>query len=76
MGAGDGWIVLGPGWRRGIVLRTLDGPAITHVIKLDLTVSNNEAEYEAVILGLRVVKSLSMAVIELWCDSQLVVSRL
>ena len=60
----------------GIVMRTLDRSAITQAIKLDFAVSNNEAEYKAVILGLRVAKSLSIETIELRCDSQLVSSQL
>ena len=58
----------------GIILRTLDGTAIAQAIKLDFVVSNNEAEYEEVILGLKVAKSLSIAAIELRCNSQLVAS--
>ena len=48
-----------------IVLRTLEGPMIAYVIKLAFFVSNNEAEYEVVILGLRVARHLSIAAIEL-----------
>ena len=59
-----------------IVLRTLDGPIVVQAIKLAFTISNNEAKYEAVILGLRVAKRLSIAAIELQCDSQLVASQL
>ena len=60
----------------GIVLRASDGRVIAQAIKLDFVVSNNEAEYEVVILRLKVVKSLSIANIELRCDSQLVASQL
>ena len=59
-----------------IVLRTLDGPIVVQEIKLAFTISNNEAKYEAVILGLRVAKCLSIVAIELQCHSQLVASRL
>ena len=56
----------------GIILNSSEGPAIAQAIKLAFTFSNNEVEYEAVILGLTVAKYLSIADIELWCDSQLV----
>ena len=38
--------------------------------------SNNETEYEAVLLGLRVARQLSVTSIKLRCDSQLVSSQL
>ena len=60
----------------GIIPRTHNGPAIAQTIKLAFIVSNNEVEYEAVILGLRVAKSLSITIIELRYDSQLVTSKL
>ena len=48
-----------------MVLRTPEGPTIAQAVKLAFVVSNNEAKYEAVILGLRVAKQLSIAVLEL-----------
>ena len=53
-----GWVLETNGSSRaqdggvGIVLWTLDGPTITQAIKLNFVVSNYEAEYEAVIIGL------------------------
>ena len=58
------------------MLEINDEPTITQAIKLAFVVSNNEVEYEAVILGLRVAKSLLIAIIELRYDSQLVASKL
>ena len=58
----------------GIVLRTPHELAIVQVNKFDFAFSNNEAEYEVVILGLRVAKSLSLAAIEHRCHSRLVAS--
>ena len=45
-------------------------------IKLDFIVSNNEAEYEAVILGLKVANHLSITAIDSRYDSQLVALQL
>ena len=59
-----------------IILKSFDGLAIAQAIKLAFTVSNNEAEYEAVILGLTVAKYLSIADIYLRCDSQIVAAQL
>ena len=56
---------LAQGGGAGIVLRTSNRKAIAQGIKFDFAVSNNEVEYEAVILGLRMAKSLSIAAIEL-----------
>ena len=42
-----------------IILRSSDEPAIAQPIKLDFIVSNNEAEYDVVILGLKVAKRLN-----------------
>ena len=52
-----------------IILKSYDRPAISQAIKLAFIVSNNEAEYEAVILGLTVVKYILIANIELRRDS-------
>ena len=52
-----------------MVLRKLEGSTIAQAVKLTYTVSNNEVEYEAVLLQLRVAKQLSIAAIELRCDS-------
>ena len=78
-GVGDKKWVLemdGSSWDQGggvgIVLRTPGGLTIAQAIKLAFIVFNNEA----LILGLRVAKCLSIENIELWCDSQLVASQL
>ena len=59
-----------------IILRALNGSAIAQAIKFDFIVSNNKAEYKAVILRLMVAKHLSITAIDLRCDSQLVASQL
>ena len=59
-----------------MVLRTPDGSTIAQAVKIAFIVSNNEVEYETVLLELRVAKKFSIAAIELQCDSQLVASHL
>ena len=41
--------------RAGIVIITPDGISLEHSFKLGIRASNNEAEYEAVLAGLRAV---------------------
>ena len=59
-----------------MVLQSLEGLSIAHVVKFAFATSNNEAEYEAVLLGLRLAKELSVTHLELRGDSQLVASQL
>ena len=59
-----------------MVLQSLEGLSIAQAIKFTFITSNNEVEYEVVLLGLRLAKDLSMVNLELRCDSQLVASQL
>ena len=59
-----------------MVPRTQEGSTIAQAVKIAFTISNNEVEYEAVLLRLRVAKKLSITTLELQCDSQLVASQL
>ena len=59
-----------------IILRAPNGLTITQAIKLDFIVSKNEVKYKEVILGLKVAKNLSITIIDLRCDSQLVALQL
>ena len=44
-----------------MVLQSLEGLSIAQVINFSFIFSNNEAEYEVILLGLRVAKELSVA---------------
>ena len=59
-----------------MVLQSSKGLSIAHVVKFAFATSNNEVEYEFVLLELRLAKELSVANLELQCDSQLVTSQL
>ena len=48
------------------------GLSIAEAFKFAFVVSNNEVEYEVVLLGLRLAKELSIMNMELLCDFQLV----
>ena len=60
----------------GVVLQNLDRERITRAFKFDFAVTNNEAEYEALITGLRMAKDLDVQKIVVFCDSQLVVNQI
>ena len=58
----------------GIVLQSLEGGLIAQVIRFSFQISNNKAEYEAILLGLWLALALSVTQIEFRCDSQFVAS--
>nr|XP_016455570.1 PREDICTED: uncharacterized protein YpeP-like [Nicotiana tabacum] len=62
------------GSRLGIILKPPTGNTIGQSIKTP-KLTNNEAEYEAMIAGLELAKCLGTEVIEAKCDSLLVVNQ-
>ncbi|KAM1660329.1 hypothetical protein EV2_003428 [Malus domestica] len=63
------------GCRAGLVLTTPDKVAIEYAIRFKFKASNNEAEYEALLAGLRLAKHLGVKQIDIFNDSQLVVNQ-
>ena len=63
------------GARVGIVVITLEGIKLEHSFRLGFKASNNEAEYEALFVGLRVVSDLGANEVEIYSDSRLVVNQ-
>jgi len=63
---------LGAGAR--IVIVTSEGIKLEHSFRLGFRASNNEAEYEALLSGLRVVLDLGAREVEVCLDSRLVVN--
>ena len=59
-----------------MVLQSPEGLSIAQVVKFTFLASNNEVEYEVVLLGLRLSREFLVANLELRCDSQLVASQL
>ncbi|XP_034202236.1 uncharacterized protein LOC117617090 [Prunus dulcis] len=59
----------------GLVLTTPDGLKIEDALRFDFRTSNNEAEYEALLAGLRLAKSMNAKQVRIHSDSQLVVNQ-
>ena len=60
----------------GVVLQSPEGLVIEQAIRLGFKASNNEAEYEALLAGLRNAKALGVKYLTIFSDSQLVTSQL
>ncbi|XP_024006657.1 uncharacterized protein LOC112083337 [Eutrema salsugineum] len=59
----------------GIRLKSPEGEVIEQSFRLGFPASNNEAEYEALIAGLRLAKSIGAEHVHAYCDSQLVANQ-
>ncbi|KAM1810112.1 hypothetical protein ACFX12_026916 [Malus domestica] len=59
----------------GLVLTTPDKVAMEYALRFKFKASNNEAEYEALLAGLRLAKHLGVKQIDIFSDSQLVVNQ-
>ena len=59
----------------GVVLITPDGSMLEQAITLGFKASNNEAEYEALLAGLRMAKDLAVKKLAIYSDSQLITSQ-
>ncbi|CAL2238412.1 unnamed protein product [Prunus armeniaca] len=64
------------GYGAGLVLTTPDGSKVEYALRFNFRTSNNEAEYEALLAGLRLAKSMSMKQISIHSDSQLIVNQI
>lgn len=56
----------------GIYLKSPEGVELDYVVTLDFKVTNNEVEYEALLIGMRIAKSLHVRKLKAYTDSQLV----
>ncbi|XP_073130885.1 uncharacterized protein [Henckelia pumila] len=59
----------------GVLLISPRGDEIRLAVRLDFQTSNNESEYEAVLIGLRAAKQAGAARVHLYSDSQLVTQQ-
>ncbi|KAM0977043.1 hypothetical protein ACFX2C_019871 [Malus domestica] len=63
------------GCEAGLVLTTPDKVAMEYALRFKFKASNNEAEYEVILAGLRLAKHLGVKRINIFSDSQLVVNQ-
>ncbi|XP_075651161.1 uncharacterized protein LOC142621701 [Castanea sativa] len=63
----------GPGV--GLVLVSLEGLTFEKSLRLGFLATNNEAEYEAVLVGLGMVQNMGEKSVQMFSDSQLVVGQ-
>ncbi|XP_071728863.1 uncharacterized protein [Rutidosis leptorrhynchoides] len=59
----------------GLVLAKLSGEEHTYVLRFNFDVSNNEAEYEALLAGLNIARKMNIAKLRAFTDSQLVANQ-
>nr|XP_023876288.1 uncharacterized protein LOC111988732 [Quercus suber] len=71
----DGSAALGIG-RVVVILSSLENDVIKYGVRLQFLATNNEAEYEAVLMGLRVAKAIGVRSLTLNYDSKLVTGQL
>ena len=57
-----------------MVIQTLEGDKIKCIIRLDFLTTNNEVEYEVLVVGLDLAKVAGAKNVVLHCDSQVVTS--
>ena len=58
-----------------VVIITPKGILLEHSFRLGFNASNNEAEYEALLAGLRAVSRLEARDVEIYLDSKLIVNQ-
>ena len=59
----------------GIIIRSPEGDIIRRAIRLQYITTNNEAEYETLLAGLKTAKTLGATKLDVHSDSQLVVGQ-
>ena len=59
----------------GIVLLSPEGDMVECMVRLDFPTTNNEVEYEALVVGLDLAKAAGAANVVIYCDSQVVTNQ-
>ncbi|XP_031268343.1 uncharacterized protein LOC116126804 [Pistacia vera] len=62
--------------RAGLLLESLEENLIRAAIRFGFAVANNEAEYDALLVGIRLTKKMGADSIKIYSDSQLVVHQI
>jgi ribonuclease HI len=71
-----GWFSGKEKWWAGVVINTPDGKKLYNSVRLEFRVTNNEAEYEAVIAGLKIAQEMGAEYVKLQSDSQVIVGHI
>ena len=58
-----------------MVLRSLEGDEVECIVQLDFLTTNNEVEYEALIVGLDLENTTGAVDMVVYCNSQVVTSQ-
>ena len=59
----------------GLILVSPEGHRVHCALRFRFKASNNEAKYEALIAGLKLAKEMQVELLDIYCDSQLVVCQ-
>lgn len=65
-----------PGLGAGVILVSPTGDAVRYVLQILFTDSNNAAEYEALLHGLRMAVTMGIQWLEVCGDSELAISQI
>ena len=57
------------------MIHFLEGDEIECMVRLDFPTTNNEAEYEALVVGLDLAKAAGATSMMVYCDSQVITSQ-
>ena len=57
------------------MIHSLEGDEIECMVRLDFPTTNNEAEYEALVVGLDLTKTVGATSMMVYCDSQVITSQ-
>ena len=60
----------------GVVLLSPKGDAVECIIRLDFPTTNNEAEYEELVVGLDLARTAGATSIVIYCDSQVITNQI
>ena len=59
----------------GVVLVSPEGLVLEQAVRLKFSASNNEAEYKALLIGLKTARKLGASHLQVFCDSQLMANQ-
>ena len=58
------------------MLLSLEGDVVECMIRLDFPTTNNEAEYEALVVGLDLARAAGAISVVIYCDSQVITNQI